>query len=59
LVGRVGASVAALSERVRTDALASLARRVGASVAQAHPDPFSVSTRFLVERLRWFYFLVV
>jgi hypothetical protein len=31
------------------DARASLARRVGASVAHAHPGPFPVSTRFLVK----------
>jgi hypothetical protein len=40
-------ATASLSERVRTDAQASLARRVGASVAQAHTGPFPLSTQFL------------
>jgi hypothetical protein len=38
-----------LPDCAAVDALASLARQVGASVAQTHPGPFQVGTRFLVE----------
>jgi hypothetical protein len=43
------ASPCDLPERIALDAVASLARRVGASVAHAHPGGFPVSTRFVVD----------